>query len=80
MKVVTNGSIDYKEIEAAIQKVFGDKIDESHGHEHPGAPRRWRSATFWDEDGGDDGGEDDATWVKTFFERHQIEVAMSPMQ
>ena len=45
LKVVTNGSIDYKEIEIAIQKVFGDKLDDQgdqHGHGH--APRRWRSA------------------------------------
>ena len=51
LKVVTNGSIDYKDIEMAIQKVFGDKLDESHGHhEAVGTPRRWRSATYWDEE------------------------------
>lgn len=52
LKVVTNGSIDFRDIESAIQKVFGDKLDESVYHEHhPGTPRRWRSNTFYGDDG-----------------------------
>ena len=48
---MTNGSIDYKEWESAIQRVFGDKLDEGRAHsDHPGTPRKWRSATYWDED------------------------------
>lgn len=31
LKVVTNGSIDYKEIEKAIQKIFGDSLDDGGG-------------------------------------------------
>ena len=46
LKVVTNGSIDYKDIEVAIQKVFGDRLDESHEH-HGG--RRWRHNSYWEE-------------------------------
>ena len=57
LKVVTNGSIDYKDIEIAVQKIFGDKLEEPHQHE-PGA-RRWRSATFWDEEAPDDLDDDD---------------------
>ena len=49
---MTNGSIDFRDIESAIQKVFGDKLDESVYHEyHPGTPRRWRSNTFYGDDG-----------------------------
>ena len=44
---MTNGSIDYIEIEKAIQKVFGDKLDDQHGGEHKHTPRPWRGATFW---------------------------------
>ena len=57
LKVVTNGSIDYKDIEIAVQKIFGDKLEEPHHHE-PGA-RRWRSATFWDEEAPEDLDDDD---------------------
>eukprot|EP00913_Durusdinium_trenchii_P021772 g20455.t1 len=31
LKVVTNGSIDFRDLESAIQKVFGDKLDEQAG-------------------------------------------------
>ena len=55
LKVVTNGSIDYKEIEKAVQKIFGDRLDEQHVEQHH-TPRRWRSNTFWE---GDDGIEDE---------------------
>ena len=47
LKVVTNGSIDYKQLETAIQKVFGDKLDEASSDGH-GVARRWRSSTFWE--------------------------------
>ena len=46
LKVVTNGSIDYKELEMAIQKIFGDKLDDSH----PADSRRWRTSSYWAED------------------------------
>eukprot|EP00435_Cladocopium_sp_Y103_P060316 s936_g22.t1 len=49
LKVVTNGSIDYKELETAIQKVFGDRLDEYASEASTG--RRWRNASYW-EDGG----------------------------
>ena len=52
LKVVTNGSIDYKDLEKAIQKVFGDRLDEYANDTTPG--RRWRSSTYW-EGGGYDG-------------------------
>ena len=59
LKVVTNGSIDFREIESAIQKVFGDKLDESaHYDQHAGTPRRWRSNTFYGDDA-DENYEDD---------------------
>ena len=49
LRVVTNGSIDYRDLEGAIQRVLGDKIDDPA---HDGAPlnRRWRSSTYWDGD------------------------------
>ena len=48
LKVVTNGSIDYKDIEVAIQKVFGDKLDESYGD---AGQRRWRRpSSYWEEE------------------------------
>jgi hypothetical protein len=50
LKVVTNGSIDYKEVEKAIQKVFGDKLDDVSMADGMGPQRRWRSATYWGED------------------------------
>ena len=56
LKVVTNGSIDYKEIEVAIQKVFGDRLEEGNHYDANAAPRRWRSATFWE---GDEPGDED---------------------
>ena len=58
LKVVTNGSIDFKEVEKAIQKVFGDKLDESAHYDQVTTPRRWRSNTFY---GGDD--EIDEDWL-----------------
>eukprot|EP00913_Durusdinium_trenchii_P022711 g21330.t1 len=57
LKVVTNGSIDFKDLELAIQKVFGDKLDDAqHEAPHPHHPRRWRSNAYFDEEG------DDADW------------------
>ena len=50
LKVVTNGSIDFREVETAIQKVFGDRLDDQQ-HEQYGQQRRWRSATYFDDDG-----------------------------
>ena len=60
LKVVTNGSIDFKEVEKAIQKVFGDKLDESAHYDQVTTPRRWRSNTFY---GGDDEIEYDEDWL-----------------
>jgi hypothetical protein len=65
LKVVTNGSIDYKEIEIALQKICGDRLDDGGGSydQQPG-PRRWRSSTFWDGDGyGDE-------WVGEYAETY----------
>ena len=61
LKVVTNGSIDFRDLEKAIQKVFGDRLDEQHGGEHPGTPRRWRSASYWGEEPDDDWEDEDAS-------------------
>ena len=47
LKVVTNGSLDYKDLEGAIQKVFGDRLDDQTGSD---GSRRWRSSTYWDAD------------------------------
>ena len=65
LKVVTNGSLDYKEIEMAIQKVFGDRLDEQSSFDG-GPTRRWRSATYWDEGYGDDWNDDGE--VETYAE------------
>ena len=65
LKVVTNGSIDFREIEMAIQKVFGDRLDElsqDHGAPH----RRWRSATYWGDN--EDGEIEDEDWDYDVFE------------
>jgi hypothetical protein len=56
LKVVTTGSIDYKEIEMAIQKVFGDRFNDKSFDGGPN--RRWRNATYWDEAYGDDWNDD----------------------
>ena len=58
---MTNGSIDFRDLEKAIQKVFGDRLDEQHGGEHPGTPRRWRSASYWGEEPDDDWEDEDAS-------------------
>ena len=62
LKVVTNGSIDYQEIERAIQKIFGDKLDD--GNDGQSTPRRWRSASYWESGYGEDAGyeDDDDDW------------------
>ena len=55
LKVVTDGSIDYQEIEKAIQKIFGDKLDEVGYHEQAqgsGGGGRWRRS-FWESGPGD---------------------------
>ena len=57
LKVVTNGSIDYQEIEVAIQKIFGDKLDD--GNDGTSTPRRWRSASYWESGYGEDADYDD---------------------
>lgn len=57
IKVVTNGSIDYKQLETAIQKIFGDKLDDTAAGDEM-FQRRWKSATYWD-DGGLGWGPDD---------------------
>ena len=59
LKVVTNGSIDYKDIEIAVQKIFGDKLEEHHQEAHQ--PRRWRSNTYWGDEGEEDFEEDEMT-------------------
>ena len=58
LKVVTNGSIDYKLIEVAVQKVFGDKLDEQQVDGN-GTPRRWRNASYWEDGHGCDEWDDD---------------------
>ncbi|CAJ1429656.1 unnamed protein product, partial [Effrenium voratum] len=55
LKVVTDGSIDYQEIEKAIQKIFGDKLDEAGYHDQAqgsGGGGRWRRS-FWESGPGD---------------------------
>ena len=61
LKVVTNGSIDFKELEKAIQKVFGDRLDEHQHADHPPTPRRWRSASYWGEDVDEDWEDEELT-------------------
>ena len=50
----------------AIQKVFGDRLDKLQ-HEHGPQPRRWRSATYW-EDG------EDGEWEDEDYEDVETEV------
>ena len=66
LKVVTNGSIDYQDIERAIQKVFGDKLDDGLVADQSG--RKWRNASFWEED--DEGFEGD---FETYAEGDMLE-------
>ena len=63
LKVVTNGSIDFKELEKAIQKVFGDRLDEHQHADHPPTPRRWRSASYWGEDVDEDWEDEELTYT-----------------
>lgn len=69
LRVVTNGSIDYRDLEGAIQRVLGDKIDEP-GHDGASTTRRWRSSTYWDGDASE-WNEDDEH--QTFFD-YDLEV------
>ena len=66
LKVVTNGSIDYQDIERAIQKVFGDKLDDGLVADQSG--RKWRNVSFWEED--DEGFEGD---FETYAEGDMLE-------
>eukprot|EP00438_Fugacium_kawagutii_P011007 Skav220594 [mRNA] locus=scaffold2744:89020:94746:+ [translate_table: standard] len=52
LKVVTNGSIDFKNIEKAIHTVFGDRLEDSGTFDNPG--RRWRRASYYGDDGEED--------------------------
>ena len=73
LKVVTNGSIDFKDLELAIQKVFGDKLDDAQQEpQRAHYPRRWRSNTYFDEDG-DDVDWDDEAAASTYGEFHEEE-------
>ena len=66
LRVVTNGSIDYRDLEGAIQRVLGDKIDEP-AHDGGQTNRRWRSSTYWDGDAGE-WCEDDDEAAQTFLD------------
>ena len=74
LKVVTNGSIDYQDIERAIQKIFGDKLDDGSVPESPS--RRWRSGSFWQEE--DE--EDESFDFDTYAEGELFEEEIDPFQ